>query len=91
MYFDDFQNFYTFLVIDNAVLTLLHQQPHEVAEVGAELLPVLTGGCERIFSGFLFELLRHTSDDIPVFHVCLHLAGDLPLATGRRDKELHQL
>ena len=41
------------LVVDDAVLTLLHQRGHEVAEVGPEVLPLLPGPDQRVFARFL--------------------------------------
>ena len=41
------------LVVDDAVLALLHQGGHEVAEVGPELLPLLACLDQRVLAGFL--------------------------------------
>ena len=46
------------LVVDDGVLALLDQQLDEVAEVGAELLPELAGGDERILARLFFEFLK---------------------------------
>ena len=46
------------LVVDDAVLALLHQRRHKVAEVGAELLPLLAGLDQRVFARLLG--IRHT-------------------------------
>jgi hypothetical protein len=45
------------LVVDDGVLALLDQQLDEVAEVGAELLPELAGGHQRVLAGLLLEFL----------------------------------
>ena len=47
------------LVVDDAVLALLNQQPHKIAEVCPELFPVLAGGGERVLARLLLELLGH--------------------------------
>lgn len=41
------------LIIDDRILTLLYQMSNEIAEVGSELFPLLTGHDERILTTFL--------------------------------------
>jgi hypothetical protein len=41
------------LVVDDRVLALLHQQLHELAEVGPELLPLLARHRQRVLAAFL--------------------------------------
>ena len=46
------------LVVDDRVLTLLHQKLNEIAKVGAELFPELARSHQRIFSRFFLEFLK---------------------------------
>lgn len=78
------------LIINNRILTLLDQELNEVTKALSELLPELSCSDEWIFSRLLVELLSHGSNDVRMFHICLHVPSDSAFAAGGADEKLHQ-